>query len=60
MYVHMYIYMYLRGVCFVFSRLHFSYNYLHDFCQNKIHLDWVGHFHEFIEAMISVNKMVKP
>ena len=28
--------------------------------RSKILLDWVGLFHEFTEAMISANKMVKP
>ena len=39
-----------------------SNNFLHDFCQkqNSLRLDGTGLFHEFIEGMISVNKMVKP
>ena len=39
-----------------------SNNFLHDFCQkqNSLRLNGTGLFHEFIEGMISVNKMVKP
>ena len=63
-----FIYMYLRGVCcFLLSLIpnvvaYSSNNFLHDFCQkqNSLRLNGTGLFHEFIEGMISVNKMVKP